>query len=78
MHCFVWGYELLEQFVFCGAQAKHFPLPFVFSLFSPCLFSMWDTQNYVTGMSRDVLATRWPGHFLRLKARILKAKKTGF
>ena len=28
MPCFVRSYELLEQFAFCGAQAKHFLLPF--------------------------------------------------
>ena len=27
MHCFVRSYELLEQFAFRGAQAKHFLLP---------------------------------------------------
>ena len=48
------------------------------SVFPPCLFSMWGTQNYVTDMSRDGLAARWPGHFFRLKARILKAKKQVF
>ena len=78
MHCFVRSYELLEQFAFCGAQAKHFLLPFgLFSLSAMFVFDVGYT-NYVTGRSRDVLAARWSGHFFRLKTRTLRAKKTGF
>ena len=75
MHCFVRGYELLEQFAFCGVQAKHFLLPFGLSSLSAMF--VFDV-GYVTGMSRDVLAARWPRHFFRLKARILKTKKQVF
>ena len=63
---------------FVGLKPSIFSCFSVFPLFPPCLFSMWGTQNYVRGMSRDVLAARWPEHFFRLKARILKAKKQVF
>ena len=78
MHCFVRRYELLSNLPFVALKPSIFSYLSVFPLFPPCLFSMWGTQNYVTGMSRDVLAARWPGHCFRLKARISKAEKTGF
>ena len=75
MHCFVRSYELLEQFPFCGAQAKHFLLPFgLFSLSAMFVFDV-GTQNYVTGMSRDVLGALWSGHIFRLTTHTLKVKK---
>ena len=79
LHCFVRSYELLEQVVFSSAQAKHF----FFSLsvlppFPPCLFSTDEVVFTVfQGMTRDLLAARWPGQFLGEKRVFnLKAKKT--
>ena len=78
LHCFVRSYELLEQVVFSSAQAKHF----FFSLsvlppFPPCLFSTDEVVFTVfQGMTRDLLAARWPGQFLgETRVFNLKTKK---